>query len=759
MIKSILSIFIFIAISCKPEGELYVKGLTMPPSSGLNSSNIESELLHYEPLPFQNFSTAKVGVDGLLSSVTEDNDNIYFGGRFSYIGEDLGSVALFDTQTRQKISNFYIGGAPSGLLSDKNGGFIGWGRQRLINGVENIGFYKITSSENIDHSFFAGYEDLGGGNGVGDNSHGLTGYINNYEYIYYPKNLVPIDKNKNRFFTIENNEIKSRKLSDGAYDSLTFSLSTSCPGSSLNNLFISEETNRLFYFIGGEPSVFNLTTGALLHAGGDSNCSSGTREIAIANKSKTIFYVIGDSLKKLTFNSNLNSFVTELLLPLKTDPSTTYLPTAAELSHDGKLLYLIGNFSEIAGKERKNIASINLETNEVTLFNPSKSFLADDWIFDLALNPLDNCLYVVGNFSSIGGEERQNIACLNLKTGKAHSFSLNVGSLQRISVSDDGKKIILGGEKVLNNAKKRQDLAIYSKTSQEVHPFDAKLTRPYLQYAFINGGVKKVLLSHDGSKLFVGGGFEKVKGVYQKHFAAFDKTQNFLFLNEKGPFSDSPSFGEIKDMAIDQNDSTLYFLSAKYDPSIDNFNTQFESFVWNTENRTIIDTHHEAEPHNIKITSDDHFIAYNYRNYNDNSVKLVTYNTNAPSTLFTIDQGSISSKQTSFDFSSDNTHLYHLKEGVLSDTLEKIKIIDNSTTTSFNLSSSYIKTLYIDEVSEKLYFLKYESNRTVGFYNFNLQDSSYNFIDYLERNHDELFLEPNNGFFFTSHGGSKIYSH
>ena len=111
------------------------------------------------------------------------------------------------------------------------------------------------------------------------------------------------------------------------------------------------------------------------------------------------------------------------------------------LQADGKIL-VGGDFTTIGGQTRNNIARLDATTGLADSFNPN----ANDTVSAIAVQA-DGKILVGGYFNgtNIGGQTRNCIARLDPTTGLADSFDPNAnGIVYAIAVQADGK-ILVGG--------------------------------------------------------------------------------------------------------------------------------------------------------------------------------------------------------------------------------------------------------------------------------------------------------------------------
>jgi hypothetical protein len=88
----------------------------------------------------------------------------------------------------------------------------------------------------------------------------------------------------------------------------------------------------------------------------------------------------------------------------------------------GNFLYVGGEFTVLGGQPRHGLAAIDLNTGNVTPWNPSGTNLNTI----LALGVSGNTVYAAGNFQALGGQSRTNLAALDATTGEATAWHPSV---------------------------------------------------------------------------------------------------------------------------------------------------------------------------------------------------------------------------------------------------------------------------------------------------------------------------------------------
>ncbi|HET8872356.1 MAG TPA: hypothetical protein VFM83_01600 [Gaiellaceae bacterium] len=87
------------------------------------------------------------------------------------------------------------------------------------------------------------------------------------------------------------------------------------------------------------------------------------------------------------------------------------------IARAGSRLYALGDFKRIGGLRRRGLAALDMQTGRVTAWNPRANWGAVR--FDAAIAARRSVVYVGGDFSRIGGRERNGLAALDPRTGRA----------------------------------------------------------------------------------------------------------------------------------------------------------------------------------------------------------------------------------------------------------------------------------------------------------------------------------------------------
>jgi outer membrane protein assembly factor BamB len=203
--------------------------------------------------------------------------------------------------------------------------------------------------------------------------------------------------------------------------------------------------------------------------------------------------------------------------------------TIAVLARQESTLYVGGEFSRIAGAERRGLAAFDVETGMLLPWGPRVSgrtiyvglgHYADPQIYAIAVD--GSRVYLGGLFSRINGEPRRNLAAVDAVTGQLTDWDPQI--LQGRGLRPDsrdpaivlalavrGRVIYVGGRFGLAGGQRRGDLAAINVRSGRVTGWN-----PRVEGRVVNA------LALDGSHLLVGGEFWRVAGKPRSSLAAID---------------------------------------------------------------------------------------------------------------------------------------------------------------------------------------------------------------------------------------------
>ena len=186
-------------------------------------------------------------------------------------------------------------------------------------------------------------------------------------------------------------------------------------------------------------------------------------------------------------------------------------------------LYLGGNFTSMSGQPRNRIAKVSLDGTLDQSFNPNATGGHIPGVDTIVITSSD--IYVGGDFSTIGGQPRIDLAKLNpitgLVDGGRQSFDpdplngVNPSRVRRLQVSGDS--VYVGGDFTTIGGHPRNKIAKISGTTGDVDvQFDAHVSGG----SNVGPSIFDIVLAR--STLFVAGDFSSIGGAARNNVATLN---------------------------------------------------------------------------------------------------------------------------------------------------------------------------------------------------------------------------------------------
>lgn len=174
------------------------------------------------------------------------------------------------------------------------------------------------------------------------------------------------------------------------------------------------------------------------------------------------------------------------------------------IQSDGKIV-IGGNFTTVGGVTRNNLARFNSDGTLDTGFNPN----IGSAVYSI-VQQMDGKIVIGGSFNTVGGATRYYIARLNLEGTLDTGFNPNIGSYNGVYsiVQQVDGKIIIGGSFITVGAATRNNIARLNADGTLDTGFNPN----------INGSVSSITLQADGN-MVIGGSFTAVGAVTRNYIA------------------------------------------------------------------------------------------------------------------------------------------------------------------------------------------------------------------------------------------------
>lgn len=264
------------------------------------------------------------------------------------------------------------------------------------------------------------------------------------------------------------------------------------------------------------------------------------------------------------------SEVAEVVPPAATPLSLTRPAQVARnvlaLVPSGNDLLVAGDFSDFGIVTRNHIAAYNLTTGALSpTFNPSPNGTEVNTIESTSGG---EAIYVGGQFDNIAGVNRTNLAKLDVTSGAADpAFNATTDSfVKEITLTPDNSRLLVGGGFGKVNGETRSKLASLDPVTGQVHSdFQIGLTVPSNQQS--GGALRAMSLSPDGSRLMVIGDFRLVGGLDRPLMGQIDLTTSPPSVSSwRTRLYDRPcsqgNIGQMRDVDISPDGQTVYVVSS-----------------------------------------------------------------------------------------------------------------------------------------------------------------------------------------------------
>lgn len=187
------------------------------------------------------------------------------------------------------------------------------------------------------------------------------------------------------------------------------------------------------------------------------------------------------------------------------------VPEVLAITAAGTQLIIGGEFEAVDGLVRQNLAAFDLATRALLPL----SITIDGRVRTIAA--IGEVIYVGGSFTTVNGQTRSHLFAMDVSTGQllpwAPSADLPVSTI----VSAGGRLFVGGAFTTITDTSGVQARAGLAEltTTGLVAGFDAQPS-----YAGVGGGIDSIAV--DGTRLFLTGSFESIRGVARERSAAVD---------------------------------------------------------------------------------------------------------------------------------------------------------------------------------------------------------------------------------------------
>lgn len=440
---------------------------------------------------------SRYATNGSVFSMTRSGGDTYLGGSFSLVGKPTGAfaeVGLSDAVAEMDLPPV-SGGFVKAVEPDGSGGWYIGGSFTRIGDVLRSRIAHVLPDGSVDPGWNPGANDIVGTIAatastiyVGGHFSLIGGALRNRVAALNPATGVPTGWNPN-----------AQPGTDGL--SQVYSI---LPNGS--TVYVSGE----FETMGGltRPHVAEVSTATGAPTSFNPSPNAG---VFTMQKAGSILY-LGGSFTSFGGIARLGGAAIDTTTGLLTgwNPSLSGGSTLQMLL-SGSTMFIGGLFTTVGGVSHPGLVGVNTTTGAVTWNPPDPAApVGTEGAAVWALELFGTTLYAGGDFRTVGGQSRRNIAAFSTSTGQLTTWAPQAGGpILEIEISGDD--VYMGGfglgSVMLMNVVPRSNAAAFDSEGA-----------PTQWNPNISGAVRA--LSAAGSKLYMGGEFTSVGGQPRDRLAA-----------------------------------------------------------------------------------------------------------------------------------------------------------------------------------------------------------------------------------------------
>lgn len=543
----------------------------------------------------QTFDQQFWGTNGKVNSLVKEGNSLYVGGSFDYIGPATGHTAILDPATNDIVSGFpVVNGSVESIIPDGKGGWFIGGAFTKVGAASVTNLAHIYSNNSVSAWNPSPNGDVSclllknGKLFFGGGFTQVSGVSRNFIASVDTSTSVVTSWNPNADLNVYTLSSSRTKIyAGGSFSNIggqprnrvaAIDMNTGLATSWNPNVTLGSygDVKRIFFYgpniyLGGR---FNLVNGQTRNnlAAVDSNTAVPTSWAPVADDYIIDMQLTGSKLYVCGFFQNLNSkahkwvgaidvntgavfnwnpalvnangfgngYASMLFVKGKSvyisgsfnrtgtsrTPYLTVVDTGTAgllpnhicadkivtcINSDNTVLYAGGDFTSIGGKGRNNLAELDILTNKVKSWDP----YTDDFVRKIIIH--NGKAYVCGKFSYVGTIVRHQIAEIDLSSGVATSWNpQTVSSVYALAAS--GNSVFAVGDFLKMNGIDKKFAAEIEISTGNVTAWDAQ---------FSGGGYVESIAIHNAN-VYLGGFFFTVAGQNRAGLVAVDQSTGAL---------------------------------------------------------------------------------------------------------------------------------------------------------------------------------------------------------------------------------------
>ena len=458
------------------------------------------------------------GVDGSVYSVARSGNTLYIGGIFSSVGPCTGGGVPLSGATGAPLRPFpRVCGTVLAAISDGEGGLFIGGRFTAVEGVPHANLAHILADGSL-----APWDPTVGGiggfrEGPGVDALALRGHV-----LYIVGLFTSVNgQTRNHIAALDamsgtltdwnpNANDRVRCLAMRGRIVFVGGDFTAIGGRERHSIAAIEiesdgatdwnpDAEVLFHYAWGRVRSL-VIGGRIVYAGGDFDSIDGQPRNSLAA-------IDAETGHATSWDAKLGPLRAFIDFSYRRFPT---VPFVASMTIHGHTLYAGGWFNSAGGEARGGLAAFDIATGTATPWNPDV-LVGDEylngWVSDLAVS--GNTVYVGGQFLTVGGQERPNVAAVDAISGHVTSWNPRAdGEVDALFVS--GSTVYAGGSFVsMYDWVPRNCLAALDVTTGAATSWNPEVEGPEVR-----------AVAAIGDTVYIGGAFGSVNGQPRMSLAA-----------------------------------------------------------------------------------------------------------------------------------------------------------------------------------------------------------------------------------------------
>ena len=441
--------------------------------------------------------------DGPVLAVLPVGDRVYIGGSFTYVGPLTGSGAPLSRATGLPLAGFaMVGESVEAAVPDGSGGYYIGGDFRNVGGVARSGLAHLRADGSLDRTWsppYVAYHDPS----FGDNGPGrIYALAVSRSTVYVGGQFTWIGHRSRHGLAAVDRRTGALQGWNPAPKGDTVVQALAVRG---GTVYVGGAFGRIGGQRRGGLAAVDARTGAVKAW---NPVTDGVVQAFAVSGSRVYaggyFTRIGGRAR-----NDIAAIGARTGAVLPWNPRTKGPARAVRaIAVSGKTVYVGGEFTSIGGRKRANIAALSARTGRATNWNPSargEPAWEDDFVSALAVS--GSTVYAGGHFTVIGGAERINIAALSARTGTATVWQPGA-SRTVFALAVSGSTVYAGGGFDSIGGLQRHNVAALDAGTGVATSWNPDANRTV--YA----------LASQGGSIYMGGDFTRIGDQPRNHLAA-----------------------------------------------------------------------------------------------------------------------------------------------------------------------------------------------------------------------------------------------